>query len=619
MTELHPDLLSVLDAVVIHSRARFAVRDQIHELPAPMPDDLLFDKVAAQECAIVSALEDAIYRYLYIQPAGPYLESAGDELARRERVAALSSANSGRGSWNGGWVVRETDRDGQVVVSRGDLTVWATANQVRTADGEFRAGQTCRLWAGKEQRNRVRGFYFAFGDAEDECDQDASEPLLRYYWHLSSEAAVPFVAAATELLNATGAPFSLKVFTDPTAYRRADAGLIFVRRQHHRLFGDAIARIHATIAPWLRESVPLFTKFLGRGLAAAAGPSGRVSFGQHRCGLAATALWRSFLRQEHDLAARAATIADIYKEAGLDPRFPYLEPGCVDEFEPLVAPGVEAEVAIPFKTGMRSSDLTISNEAVLGTISPREAAIRIGESLCRNAVWDVTGRYCNWMGRVSPRNAATNSPAGVTAAALGQDLHVGSAGIALFLAQLHAATGNDEFKRTAEGAMARSRLQLAVPRAAARRSAATSLGSAREVAMLRLHTLTQDHGLNDGHVAAARAAISVVLDAIDAHIAAPRFDATIRDGLAGLGDVLFNTGVVLEDRSYQDRARALAQTLIDRYSARDNWPTGSPGGGPNPSLLLGTAGIGYWFLRLDDPEHVPGPLLVDPMEGDEPE
>ena len=32
MTDLHPDLLSVLDAVVIHSPTRFAVADQIHDL-----------------------------------------------------------------------------------------------------------------------------------------------------------------------------------------------------------------------------------------------------------------------------------------------------------------------------------------------------------------------------------------------------------------------------------------------------------------------------------------------------------------------------------------------------------------------------------------------------------
>ena len=105
-----------------------------------------------------------------------------------------------------------------------------------------------------------------------------------------------------------------------------------------------------------------------------------------------------------------------------------------------------------------------------------------------------------------------------------------------------------------KAATARSRLRLAVPRAAARRLATTSLGSAREVAMLRLHTLAQDHGLNDQHVAAVRAAICVVLDAIDAHIAAPRFDATIRDGLAGLGEVLSTAGVILKDRSYEDRA-----------------------------------------------------------------
>ena len=120
------------------------------------------------------------------------------------------------------------------------------------------------------------------------------------------------------------------------------------------------------------------------------------------------------------------------------------------------------------------------------------------------------------------------------------------------------------------------------------------------------------------HLAQARTSLTAVLEAIDARITVPRFDATIRDGLAGLGEVLLTAGRVLDYRSYLDRSRDLAQTLIDRYCEQDNRPTGFPGGGPNPSLFSGTAGIGYWLLRLDEPERVPCWLLRDPADVDEP-
>ena len=126
--------------------------------------------------------------------------------------------------------------------------------------------------------------------------------------------------------------------------------------------------------------------------------------------------------------------------------------------------------------------------------------------------------------------------------------------------------------------------------------------------MIHLSAAILGRDLSDRRLADLRAAIAAVLDEIDAHIDVPRFDTTIRDGLAGLGEVVLTAGVLLEDRSYQDRAIALGRGLIDRYSEHGDWPTGLPGGGPNPSLLLGTAGIGYWLLRLDRPEKVP-PLL----------
>jgi hypothetical protein len=56
-------------------------------------------------------------------------------------------------------------------------------------------------------------------------------------------------------------------------------------------------------------------------------------------------------------------------------------------------------------------------------------------------------------------------------------------------------------------------------------------------------------------------------------------------------------------------ARAAGRALIDKYAASGSWPSGVATAGPNPSLMLGNAGIGMHFLRLHAPETVP-PLLI---------
>ncbi len=179
-------------------------------------------------------------------------------------------------------------------------------------------------------------------------------------------------------------------------------------------------------------------------------------------------------------------------------------------------------------------------------------------------------------------------------------------------------TGHEEFRRTAQGAMARSRLPVSGPQRTSSDPIRNGPGRAREAAMFLLRAAMRDAESRERHLVQARTALTAVLGAIDARIAVPRFDATIRDGLAGLGAVLLTAVHALDDRSYLDRSRDLAQTLIDRYSEQDNWPTGFPGGGPNPSLFSGTAGIGYWLLRLDEPERVPCWLFLEPADVDDP-
>src|SRR5262249_4072374 len=99
-------------------------------------------------------------------------------------------------------------------------------------------------------------------------------------------------------------------------------------------------------------------------------------------------------------------------------------------------------------------------DSVMEPTSPVETAQRIGMALCRTAYWDPDGQLCNWMGRSSGEASEYGGSITPTSAALGPDLYGGSAGVALFLAQLHALAGDPEFRRTALGGITRSIRQL---------------------------------------------------------------------------------------------------------------------------------------------------------------
>jgi lantibiotic modifying enzyme len=78
-----------------------------------------------------------------------------------------------------------------------------------------------------------------------------------------------------------------------------------------------------------------------------------------------------------------------------------------------------------------------------------DQARRIGEDICRDAIWHED--RCNWVGAVR-EEAAPGQPA-IAYAALGPDLYGGTSGVALFLAHLHAATGDEAARRSALGAI----------------------------------------------------------------------------------------------------------------------------------------------------------------------
>ncbi len=456
MPPIHPDVLAVSEAVAVESPTRYVLLGEPREVSAGGP-------------ALLSALQDDLYARLYTRPVADDAPPA-DGLAQRDHIAALSAANNGTGTWEPGWTAGPVDEDGRVVVAKDSVTFWARPEGVR-------ASERCRVRVGKELRHLLAGYYVAIGSG---ADDDGPEPLVRLYWHLTAPAAVPFIAAVTAALNARDVPFRAKVLADPGAYRRADAGVLYVARRHFAGLAGTLAILYERLAPGLRAATPLFTLSLAPGLALAEDPGGALSFGQHRCRLLAAGLWRSFEQGDRTAPARAAAVGAAFREAGLDPAAPHLEPGPAADYVALaaeimltasrirpiapIAPMGAAQAArhnpVPADRNAPSpgrkpvSDPAESRERFLA------AAAGVGRALCRAAHWDGDGRLCNWVGRSARELAAVGGPIVPTAAALGPDLYAGSAGVALFLAELAAATGDGDCRRTALGAIARSIRQV---------------------------------------------------------------------------------------------------------------------------------------------------------------
>lgn len=90
-------------------------------------------------------------------------------------------------------------------------------------------------------------------------------------------------------------------------------------------------------------------------------------------------------------------------------------------------------------------------------------------------------------------------------------------------------------------------------------------------------------------------------------------DFTLCHGMAGNADFLLQVGMHFQRPDIHQNAERVGQLGIEVYQrANLPWPCGVPGAGETPGLMVGTAGIGHFFLRLHEPERVPSVLYVKP-------
>jgi lantibiotic modifying enzyme len=82
-------------------------------------------------------------------------------------------------------------------------------------------------------------------------------------------------------------------------------------------------------------------------------------------------------------------------------------------------------------------------------------------------------------------------------------------------------------------------------------------------------------------------------------------------GLGGNAELFLLAADVFGEDRYRAPADAIGMRGIEAVQLQRNpWPCGVVSGGETPGLLLGLAGIGYFYLRLFDAKRVPSMLLI---------
>lgn len=190
----------------------------------------------------------------------------------------------------------------------------------------------------------------------------------------------------------------------------------------------------------------------------------------------------------------------------------------------------------------------------------------------------------------------------------------GAAGAGVALLELYAATGARRWRDAGLRAFAYER-ELFDEHAGnwpdlRRPREGTSFGlfwchGAPGIALSRLRALA----LADEERREAELAVRTTLGAVRAGVE-HRYNFSLCHGLAGNAEVLLYASDVLGD-GYAEAAIAAADAGLAQYGGDPrSWPSGSYDG-YTPSLFLGLAGVGRFYLRLHDPA-LPSLLLVEP-------
>jgi hypothetical protein len=396
-----------------------------------LPNEQLIDP-------LVAALTERLYARVYCRRSTQ--QKRRDP--RDDMLEALRRANAGTDRWDEGWEFLGADERGAALVRSGSRTRLQEPGTCRIGREEpvgdassLAVGCSIAIHRPCEDIESQPDYYYALGEVAG----DRYEELVgaRLYLNVRPQSSAHWVGVVSYALNRYRIPFAFKVLRHRSSYRRIDSGVLYVPRRH----AGFVARLVIALAGdahgdnRLRPPTPAFTRRIAPGLALADSPPGGESFGISRMQLVAQAIVYAWRAGHVSSAARTSAIETAFRVAGLDLARPWLNPG-----------NVEVKIGGP-RLSTASSSTPSTDWA--------DVADRIGAQIVRDAVWDSD--ECTWLGWQVIPGLQTHRTA---VCALGGDLYTGTAGIALFLAELASVTGDPFQRATALGAFRHSLCEL---------------------------------------------------------------------------------------------------------------------------------------------------------------
>ncbi len=116
----------------------------------------------------------------------------------------------------------------------------------------------------------------------------------------------------------------------------------------------------------------------------------------------------------------------------------------------------------------------------------------------------------------------------------------------------------------------------------------------------------------------AEAALRTTVKMLNQSVYSGQGNYSLCHGVAGNTELIIYADQVLGNPDYKVFANQIGLQGIEQYQKNYiPWPCGVNGGGETPNLMLGLAGIGYFYLRLDDPIRNPSILIIVPGNPDQ--
>jgi hypothetical protein len=273
---------------------------------------------------LVACLREELYCSFYChgRPVPARWGEPEPSFADRRLVAAMSQANTGRGSWEPGWKVERLDSELAVVASA-RLRARLPVADCRASAGAVRPGAAVSVRVPNELPELSPGFYTIVSDAPQPAPSGSA---VRVYWNITRAGAPALVGTLASRLNHEGLPFRLKVANHPYRLQRCDAAVLYLRDDVFRASRATLVQVATTLAGRLGPHTPAFTLELARGVGLAEDPADGESFGVRRCAMLADGIARAHARAITELGARVDAVAERFADDGVRIDAPYLEP-----------------------------------------------------------------------------------------------------------------------------------------------------------------------------------------------------------------------------------------------------------------------------------------------------